>query len=104
MGRACFIEQERTLASEGDDDVARTHLLELAGVLLDVGGGLDLRVEDLGELQTVGLDQEGVLAQRVDQQLAGRVNGDHDLLILDALEHPLIDIVGTGLGDTARED
>ena len=42
--------------------------------------------------------------QRVDEQLSGRVNDDHDLSVLNALEHSLINIVGAGLGDTAREN
>ena len=101
---AVLVDQHSALAAQRDQHVARAHALKLLGVALGVLLGLDLDAEDLGELLAVRLDEEGLVFQRVDEQLLGRVDDDADILVLYPLEHALVDVVGKGVGDAARDD
>ena len=101
---AVFVDEHCALAAQRYQHVFSAHLLELLGVFFDVRLGLDFGFKYLGKLLTVGLYQKRLKFERVDKQLFCSVNNDFYILVADALEHPLVNVVGHGVGYTARDN
>ena len=78
--------------------------------LQDAGGGGDLCVRfqlpahDLAQLVIVGLDQEGVIGEDVDQQILGGIHHGPHAVALQPCQQPLVGALGKALGDAACQN
>ena len=104
MLRTVLVEQQRAVATAGDDDVARTGVLELVRVGHALLGLLDLHAKDSSDLVVVGLNQEGVRLEGLHQELAGRINHELDAATAEATHDLHVHVLGQGVGDGSRED
>ena len=99
-----FVDEDGALAGHGDEDVDGAHLAEFPGVGDDGLAGVQLHAEDLTDLVVVGLDEEGVVLEDVEQEVFGGVDDEADAAALECLEDVGVDGAGHALGDAAGEN
>lgn len=101
-----LVEQERAVATAGDNDVAGATLLELLRIGQAVLGrlGHGVRLEDAADLVVVGLNEEGMSLDGLHEELAGRIDHKLDATTGETGHDLVVHVLGQGIGNGARKD
>ena len=100
---AVLVQKDRAHAGHGYQNIDGAHFLELFRVGYNGFSCLEFHSEDLTDLVMVGLDQEGVILQDIEQKILCRINDKTDSAALKRLENIGIDCSGHALGNAACE-
>ena len=99
-----FGDKHSAFTGHGDQDILRAFLLELLGIGDHLVLSAQRHTVDRTELVIVGLDQPGMIAERLCEKVSLCVDNDADSPAVQSLHDPLIDVLGKRVGDAARDD
>ena len=101
---AVLIHQQSAVSGHAHQHVPGTLFLQGAGSGGDLCVRFQLPAHDLAQLVIVGLDQEGVIGEDVDQQILGGIHHGPHAVALQPCQQPLVGALGKALGDAARQN
>ena len=94
MNAAVLVKQQGAVARHGNQDIPSALLLQLTRALHDLIIGFQHLSEDLSKLMVVGLDQEGMVLEDIDQKILGGIHGNRYAAAIESGHNALVCITG----------